>query len=156
MDWIVGVGDAERPADVEQAVDYVRTGSAPGPLQLVVRRAATGEYLNLFLTWERAMLFWVSGPDEAPQLLIARRPRPSESAEPEVAFAGRTPDQVWWIPSGDTLRRSEGLALLEEYAWSGTIPTEVPAWAAQASMPSYRQLLLFEETTPTAPESRAV
>src|SRR5438128_512938 len=76
MDWIIGDGANQRPADFARAIEYVRAGAAPGQHQLVVRRADTAEYLNLFLTWERAMLFWVRLQGGLPHMLIARQPRP--------------------------------------------------------------------------------
>jgi hypothetical protein len=151
MDWIVGVAGAQRPADADQAVEYVRAGAAPGQRQLAVQRAATGEYLNLFLTWERAMLFWWPNQVGLPHLLIARRSGEAGSGETEVAFEGRTPDRPWFVPKGDTLRRAEGLALLEEYVRTGTVPVEIPASAVPLSPALGRQFLFFEEAVEPRP-----
>ena len=70
MDWIVGNGASKRPADLEQAVEYVRAGAAPGQNHLVVTDATTREYLSLFLTWERAMLIWVRFRVGLPHMMI--------------------------------------------------------------------------------------
>lgn len=158
MKWIIGEGASQRPVEFADAIEYVKTGVAPGQHHLVVAREDTTEYLNLFLTWERAMLFWVRFQVGFPHMLIARQHRPISAELTEVAFAGQTPNQPWFVPIGDTLKRTEGLALLEAYVRTGSVPTEFPAWITEVKPPMLDQPLLFEDATRPAfePECRSV
>jgi hypothetical protein len=158
MKWIVGEGASQRPVDLARAIEYVKTGVAPGQHHLVVAREDAAEYLNLFLAWERAMLFWVRFQVGLPHILVARQPRPISAEVTEVAFAGQTPYQPWFAPVGDTLKRAEGLALLEAYVRTQSVPTEFPACATGVKPPLPHQLLLFEDATrpEVEPECRSV
>src|SRR5262245_33408085 len=156
MKWIVGDGPGQRPVDLAGAIEYVRAGAAPGQHHLVVARADAAEYLNLFLAWERAMVFWVRFQVGLPHILVAHRPGPPSPEGAEVAFAGQTPDRPWFVPVADTLPRAEGLALLEEYVRTGSAPTELPTCGTEVKRPPPLQLLLFEEATPPEPEDRTV
>jgi hypothetical protein len=139
-----------------------------------VQRSAPGEYLNLFLSGPRAMLFWVPplGPPVRPfnthlpvphprpgpgtGVCVARCPGRCYCGSAEVAFEGRSPGEPWWVPAEDTLRRAEGLALLEEYVRTGAVPSEIPPRAAPACTTTPRQLLLFGDAEEFAPEPRTV